>query len=154
MGLRHSLPRLRASATVVLVAGAATLLSACTNTASSNPDLIAGKKLFAQKCGSCHVLNRAGTKGTGGPNLDQALQQALRDGLKRSGTRGLLHVKLSYPPGSGSYEGAKRRLVSVAMPAKLVTGEAADNVGPYVASVVSKPGKASGLLATAVPQAG
>jgi hypothetical protein len=34
------------------------------NTNSTNPDLISGKKLFASKCGSCHVLSRAGTKGT------------------------------------------------------------------------------------------
>src|SRR4029453_6726439 len=35
-----------------------------------------------------------------------------------------------------------------------VTGDDADNIAAYVASVVSKPGKDSGLLATAVPQAG
>jgi plastocyanin len=154
MGLRLSLPRLRASATIVVVAGAATLLSACTNTASSNPDLIAGKKLFAQKCGSCHVLSRAGTKGNVGPDLDQAFQQPLRDGLKRSGIRGLIHDQILFPPSFGSDEGGKRPDGSAAMPAKLVTGDDADNVAAYFASVVSKTGKDSGLLATAVPQAG
>jgi mono/diheme cytochrome c family protein len=154
MGLRLTVPRLRASATIVVVAGAATLLSACTNTGSSNPDLIAGKKLFAQKCGSCHVLNRAGTKGTVGPDLDQAFQQPLRDGLKRSGIRGLIHDQILYPPSFGSDEGGKRPDGSAPMPAKIVTGEDADNVAAYVASVVSKTGKDSGLLATAVPQAG
>lgn len=29
-----------------------------------------GKKIFVARCGSCHVLNAAGTKGTAGPNLD------------------------------------------------------------------------------------
>src|SRR3954449_10004921 len=154
MARRIPLSRLRAGATVALVGGAATVLSACTNTASSNPDLIAGKKLFAQKCGSCHVLSRAGTKGTVGPNLDQAFQQPLRDGLKRSGIRGLIHDQILYPPSFSADKGGKRPDGSVAMPGKLVTGEAADNVAAYVASVVSKPGKDSGLLATAVPQAG
>jgi plastocyanin len=154
MALRASLSRLRAGATVALVAGGATLLSACTNTASSNPDLISGKKLFAQKCGSCHVLNRAGTKGTVGPNLDQAFQQPLKDGMKRSGIRGVIHDQILYPPSFALDEGGKRPDGSAPMPAKIVTGDDADNIAAYVASVVSKPGKDSGLLATAVPQAG
>ena len=154
MALRLPLSRLRAGATVALVAGGATLLSACTNTASSNPDLISGKKLFAQKCGSCHVLNRAGTKGTVGPNLDQAFQQPLKDGMKRSGIRGVIHDQILYPPSFALDEGGKRPDGSQAMPAKLVTGDDADNVAAYVASVVSKSGKDTGLLATAVPQAG
>jgi plastocyanin len=158
MGLRLRLPRLnprlRASTTIVLAAGAATLLSACTNSASSNPDLISGKKLFAAKCGSCHVLNRAGTKGTVGPDLDQAFQQPLKDGLRRSGIRGLVRDQILYPPSFAEDEGGKRPDGSQAMPAKLVTGDDADNIAAYVASVVSKSGKDSGLLATAVPQAG
>jgi plastocyanin len=154
MARRISLSRLRTGATVALVGGAATLLSACTNTASNNPDLISGKKLFAQKCGSCHVLNRAGTKGTVGPNLDQAFQQPLKDGMKRSGIRGVIHDQILYPPSFALDEGGKRPDGSQAMPAKIVTGDDADNIAAYVASVVSKPGKDTGLLASAVPQAG
>jgi plastocyanin len=154
MALRPSLSRLRAGATVALVAGGATLLSACTNTASSNPDLISGKKLFAQKCGSCHVLSRAGTKGTVGPNLDQAFQQPLKDGMRRSGIRGVIHDQILYPANFALDEGGKRPDGSAPMPAKIVTGDDADNIAAYVAQVVSKPGKDTGLLATAVPQAG
>jgi plastocyanin len=154
MGLRHRLPGLRASVTIALVAGATTLLGACTNSNSSNPDLVSGKKLFAAKCGSCHVLARAGTKGTVGPDLDQAFQQPLKDGLRRSGIRGLVHDQIMYPPNFDLDEGGKRPDGSPAMPAKIVTGDDADNVAAYVASVVSKSGKDSGLLATAVPQAG
>jgi uncharacterized cupredoxin-like copper-binding protein len=153
MGPRSRFPGLRASAGVALAAGVATLLSACTNTVSSNPDPIAGKKLFAQKCGSCHVLSRAGTKGTTGPDLDQAFQQALKDGIPRSGIEGVVHDQILYP-GNFSEEGDKRADGSPAMPAKLVTGEDASDVAAYVASVVAKPGKDTGLLATAVPQAG
>jgi plastocyanin len=154
MGPRLSLPGLRASTAVVLAAGVATLLSACTNSASSNPDLVNGKKLFASKCGSCHVLNRAGTKGTVGPNLDQAFHQPLKDGLERSGIRDLVRDQILYPPSFALDEGGKRPDGSQPMPAKLVTGQNADDIAAYVASVVAKPGKDSGLLATAVPQAG
>jgi plastocyanin len=154
MARRIPLSRLRVGATVVLVGGAATLLSACTNTASSNPDLISGKKLFAQKCGSCHVLNRAGTKGTTGPNLDQAFQQSLKDGMRRSGIRGVIHDQILYPSNFALDVGGKRPDGSTPMPAKIVTGDEADNVAAYVAFVVGKPGKDTGLLATAVPQAG
>jgi plastocyanin len=154
MALRLPLPSLRTGATIVLAAGVTTLLGACTNTNSSNPDLISGKKLFAQKCGSCHVLARAGTKGTVGPNLDAAFEAPLRNGLKRSGIRGVVHDQILFPPNFKLDEGGKRPDGSPAMPAKIVTGADADDVAAYVASVVAKPGKDTGLLATAVPQAG
>jgi plastocyanin len=154
MGLRLRLPGLRAGVSVALVAGATTLLSACTDNTSANPDLVSGKKLFAAKCGSCHVLARAGTKGSVGPDLDQAFQQPLKDGLQRSGIRGLVRDQILYPPNFDLDEGGKRPGGSPAMPAKIVTGAQADNVAAYVASVVSKTGKDSGLLAKAIPQAG
>ena len=154
MARRLRLPALRTGALIALVAGTTTLLSACTNNNSSNPDLVSGKKLFAAKCGSCHVLNRAGTKGTVGPDLDLAFQQPLKDGLQRSGIRGLVHDQIMYPPNFDLDRGGKRPDGSQPMPAKIVTGKAADNVAAYVASVVSKSGKDGGLLAKAIPQAG
>jgi len=154
MARRLRLPALRTGALIALVAGATTLLSACTNSNSSNPDLVSGKKLFASKCGSCHVLERAGTKGTVGPNLDEAFQQPLKDGLQRSGIRGLIHDQIMYPSNFDLDRGGTRPDGSQAMPAKIVTGKDADNVAAYVASAVSKSGKDSGLLAKAIPQAG
>jgi plastocyanin len=153
MGPRPRSNRLRASAAVALAAVAVTVLSACTNASSKNADLVAGKKQFAQKCGSCHALSRAGTKGTAGPDLDLAFQQALRDGLPRSSIQGLIHDQILYPA-SFKAEGGKRADDSGAMPAGLVKGDDAVDVSAYVASVVAKSGKDSGLLATAVPQAG
>ena len=49
-------------------------------------DVARGKRLFTGegRCGGCHVLARAGTRGTVGPNLDDALVQARRDGLGQS----------------------------------------------------------------------
>jgi plastocyanin len=154
MGLRLRLPGLRAGALTALAAGATLLLSACTNTNSTNPDLISGKKLFASKCGSCHVLSRAGTKGTVGPNLDQAFQQSLKDGLGRTSIRGVIHDQILFPGNFELDKAGRRPGGGQAMPAKIVTGDDADNVAAYVASVVSKPGKDTGLLAKAVPQAG
>src|SRR4051794_37778617 len=117
MASRLRFPGLRTSMAVALAAASTTLLSACTNSNSSNPDLITGKKLFASKCGSCHVLARAGTKGTVGPNLDQAFQQPLKDGLRRSGIRGLVHDEILYPPSFAQDEGGKRPGGSAPMPA-------------------------------------
>jgi mono/diheme cytochrome c family protein len=112
-----------------------------------NPDLVAGKKMFVQKCGSCHVLQRAGTKGTTGPNLDEAFHQSLKEGFGVEAVRGVVKKQIEYPSRAGSNG-------TGVMPAKLVTGDDAEDVAAYVASVVSKPGKDTGLLATAVQPAG
>jgi plastocyanin len=107
-------------------------------------DLVAGKKMFAEKCGSCHTLARANTKGTQGPNLDQAFAQPLASGMERSGIEGAVHEQILNPA-----KLAKDN--KVYMPPKLVTGDDARNVAAYVASVVAKPGKDEGLLAEAIP---
>lgn len=123
-------------------------LSACENdNISQNADLIAGKKTFAQKCGACHVLARAGTKGVQGPNLDEAFRQALRDGFGRDTLHGVVFDQIRHP--------AKVPQDSPAyMPAQLVTGKLAGDVASYVASVVSRPGKDTGKLASAVAAPG
>lgn len=128
----------------------ATFLSAC---GGDNPDMIAGKQLFASKCGSCHVLARADSKGVTGPDLDLAFQQSLRDGLGRSGIRAVVRDQIKYPA-TFDVEVGKRADGTPAMPANLVDEEQADDVAAYVAAVVAKPGKDSGLLATAVKAAG
>jgi plastocyanin len=143
MGRVLSRPGLRAGFTGLAVVGAALVLSACsTQPEGENANLISGKQLFVQKCGSCHVLSRAGTKGTTGPNLDEAFQQGLKDGMKRSGITGAIHGQILHPNREG------------VMPAKLVTGDKAYDVAAYVAQSVAAGGKDSGLLATAVKQAG
>ena len=126
----------------------AVALSACENdNVPRDADLINGKKTFSQKCGSCHVLNRAGTKGTQGPNLDDAFRQSLKDGFGRDTIHGVVFDQIRHP--------AKVPKTSPAyMPPKLVTGKVAFDVASYVASVASRPGKDQGKLATAVPAAG
>lgn len=130
--------------TMLLAAPFAT--SAC-SVKEREADQIAGKQAFVKKCGSCHVLNRAGTKGITGPNLDEAFRQGLGDGLGTDGVRGVVRKQIAYPSRVG-VRGAG------IMPANLAGGTEADDIADYVAGVVSKPGKDEGLLATAVKQPG
>jgi plastocyanin len=124
----------------VLVAAGACLLVALAGceVKEEEGDLVNGKKLFVQKCGSCHILQRANSKGTTGPNLDQAFRRALKDGLGRDTIRSVVEKQILYP----NLEGV--------MPAKLVTGRNADDVAAYVGYAASRRGKDTGALATAV----
>lgn len=125
---------------LAISAGALTalaILSGC-EVRSGQADLVNGKQLFVQRCGSCHVLGRAETRGNAGPNLDEAFQAALGDGLGRGTVRGVVHEQILYPS------------INSQMPAKLVTGQDAEDVAAYVASVAARPGEDSGALATAV----
>jgi mono/diheme cytochrome c family protein len=131
-----------------VLAAATIAASGCTATGGTkDANVVLGKQLFVQKCGSCHTLARAGTKGTVGPNLDAAFAQSLRDGLKRSGIRGLVRDQIEYP-------GRSMSAAAEVMPAKLVTGQKAFDIATYVSQVVAKPGQDTGLLATAVQAAG
>src|SRR3712207_6828745 len=72
-------------------AASAEVLAGCTGTdTTADADLVAGKQLFVQKCGSCHVLSRAGTQGPQGPNLDTSLAVALEDGFGETAVRGMV----------------------------------------------------------------
>ena len=97
-------------------------------------DAALGKELFVNEgqCGSCHVLADAGTKGVIGPNLDDAFRQSREDGLGEATIRSVVRDQISYPveePSTGA----------PGMPADLVTGEDADAVAAYVASVAGLP---------------
>jgi mono/diheme cytochrome c family protein len=128
--------------------GLAAALSACeSDNVPKNADLIAGKKAFSQKCGSCHMLNRAGTQGTQGPNLDDAFRRALSEGFGRDTIHGVVFDQIRHPA-------AVRKDSPAYMPPKLVTGKLAFDVASYVAAVAARPGKDEGKLLTAVPAAG
>src|SRR4051812_4255796 len=137
----------RAALTAALVTSVP-LLSACgAKDGAENADVVAGKQTFVSKCGACHTLSRAGTKGTQGPNLDEAFQQSLKEGFGETAVRGVIYKQILYPNKAKNSDG-------VLMPANLVTGEDAHDVAAYVAEVAAKPGKDAGLLATAVKAAG
>jgi plastocyanin len=125
---------------------AALAMSGC-SIKDDNPDLTAGKQMFVQKCGSCHVLSRAGTKGLTGPNLDEAFRRAKIDGLGTDTIRGVVKKQIEYPSRPGEAG-------TGIMPAKLVTGEHAADVAAYVAASAGAAGKDTGLLATAVKSGG
>ena len=130
---------LGAAAWGLLAAG----LSACgSGAASENADLIAGKKAFAQKCGSCHALERAGTTGATGPDLDDAFRRALADGFGRGTIRGVVADQIRFPADVPEDSPAY-------MPADLVEGRLVGDVAAYVAMVAARPGEDKGKLATA-----
>lgn len=122
-----------ALATVALAAGAIGL-SAC---GRDDADLINGKTQFVNKCGACHTLARADTKGTQGPNLDDAFVTPRRDGMTAKTVEGVVLRQMAHP-----------RRGSI-MPAGLVEGETAHDVAAYVGHAAGIPGRDQGPLAEA-----
>jgi plastocyanin len=107
-----------------------------------DPNLIAGKQQFVAKCGACHVLAHAETKGVVGPNLDEAFLRSLHEGLGRDSIRSVVQGQVENPNPEG------------VMPRNLASGAVLNDIASYVAEVADKPGKDSGLLATAVAPTG
>ncbi len=141
--MERGLPKGRV-VTVAALAASAAVLAACGSQSATQPDdnLVAGKQMFVAKCGACHTLARAGTKGTVGPNLDAAFRQSLSEGFGRSAVRGVVAEQIKIPSRTGG------------MPADLVTGDHVTDVAAYVAASVDRPGEDTGVLATAVKAAG
>lgn len=133
--------RLRDVIAVVAGGGVLAVAGGC-SLSEEEPDLVAGKRLFVERCGSCHQLARADTKGTQGPNLDEAFAHALASGMDRDGVQSAVHDQILTPA-----KLAKDN--KVYMPPKLVDGKDAVNVAAYVAEVAARPGKDTGLLAEA-----
>ena len=132
------------------VAAAAALLvgaSGC-ELKDDGDNLVAGKQMFVAKCGSCHVLKRAGTTGVTGPNLDEAFQQARQSGFGQSTFEGIVYGQILHPARTAQTDPATGK-PGAKMPAMLYTGEDAQDVAAYVASAVSKSGEDKGQLAAA-----
>ena len=120
------------AALIVLSLAAALVLAACSDTVgytdASSGDKIRGKELFKQGCGSCHTLADAGTTGAIGPNLDYAFVQSRIDGLGEETIVQVVRDQMAYAvtkPSTGA----------PGMPRDIFTGQDADDVATYVASV-------------------
>jgi plastocyanin len=133
--------------------GRAALLAACGALAlaasgcgsvkhGEHADLVLGKQEFVAKCGACHMLARADTKGTVGPNLDVAFHQSVAEGLGRSAIPGVVRYQVEYPNPEN------------VMPKGLANGSVLDDIAAYVAYAADRPGGDSGLLASAVAPVG
>ncbi len=117
-------------------------VAGCSVKGADNANVIVGKQMFVAKCGSCHTLARAETKGLVGPNLDEAFRVALEEGEKRSTVRGIVEKQVQIPNPEG------------AMPKNLVSGADLQDVAAYVSESAAKSGKDTGLLASAVKAPG
>jgi mono/diheme cytochrome c family protein len=117
---------------------AALAMSGCGSGHDSGADLVNGKKLFIGEgtCGSCHTLQRAGTKGVQGPNLDAAFENSRQVGFGDSVIEGVVRDQIAHP-----------RRGSI-MKADLVSGDDRRDVAAYVAAVAGVPGQDGGLLAS------
>jgi plastocyanin len=113
----------------------------------SGDNVVNGKEQFVAKCGSCHTLARAGTRGVTGPNLDQAFQRAREDGFGEGTFQGIVHKQILHPALMQQVDPVTGKLLPL-MPANLVTGQDAADVAAYVAQAASQPGEDSGRLAT------
>lgn len=114
----------------------------CSVKQAENPNLIVGKQQFVSRCGSCHTLARASTKGTVGPNLDEAFRFAVVEGGGRSTVRGIVEGQVAYPNPEG------------AMPKDLAKGAVLKDIAAYVAASVARTGSDKGLLGSAVQAPG
>src|SRR3954452_3984927 len=126
---------------------AALATSGCGLTARHD-NLVNGKQQFASKCGTCHTLARAGTKGTTGPNLDEAFMRARQDGFKDTTFAGIVAGQIRHPSRLPQVDPATKKTLAL-MPANLVTGDDVTDVAAYVGMVAGAGGKDTGRLAQA-----
>jgi mono/diheme cytochrome c family protein len=126
----------RAGALALALCGSL-VMTACD--ASEDADLDRGRALFLQNCGTCHSLAQAGSTADIGPDLDASFAQARSDGMDSDTVEGVVQQQISNPrqieEGVPDYD-------RVFMPADLVTGQDAEDVAAYVASVAGIPGAA------------
>jgi plastocyanin len=108
----------------------------------NNPDLIVGKQEFVAKCGACHKLARADTKGTVGPDLDEAFRTDIAEGLERSAVETVVEGQVENPNRFG------------VMPSGLASGSTLADIAAYVSQSVDRSGPDTGLLASAVQAPG
>ncbi|MCB0874637.1 MAG: c-type cytochrome [Solirubrobacterales bacterium] len=100
---------------------------------SSSPEKVAAsdeaaRQLFVTNCGTCHTLDRAGTHGVVGPNLDDRLAAAgpATDQAAVDATQQRVMTAIQQGVGNG------------AMPAGILEGSNAQTVANFVARVAGQ----------------
>jgi cytochrome c6 len=95
-------------------------------------DKDAGKKLFQDRCSSCHTLAAAGAQGTIGPNLDDAFAEARKEGYKETAIEDIVAGQIRAP---GQYAtGSTADRLQYNMPPNLVRGAELADVAAFVAA--------------------
>jgi mono/diheme cytochrome c family protein len=123
---------LRALAGVFLAALIVAVGSGCgTGGPAEGGNANLGKDLFTGdgRCGSCHTLKDAGSRGQIGPNLDDAFRQDKAEGYEESTIENVVLDQIRFPR-KGSL-----------MPADLLEGDDAVDVAAYVAKCAASTDK-------------
>jgi mono/diheme cytochrome c family protein len=131
---RHGRWLLGAAGSALLAVG----VGGCALKGDANISLVLGKQLFVKNCAQCHTLARANTTGVLGPNLDDAFAESISAGLGRNVVHGVVEQQILYPT-TGSV-----------MPKLPLTTRQAADIAAYVQYAAARPGKDTGLLASAV----
>jgi len=130
----------------LLLAGIAIVALGGCELKDDGDNLVNGKTLFVERCSQCHVLARANAQGVTGPNLDEAWQQAKKDGFGRSTYAGVVHQQILEPNRNPQVDPATGKELPL-MPANLAAGEDAQDIAAYVAQAAAAPGEDAGRLA-------
>jgi cytochrome c2 len=115
---------LRAARGALLAGLVVAIVSGCgTGGAAHGGDANRGKKLFVSeaRCGSCHTLRDAGSRGQVGPNLDDAFAESKAEHFRLSTIQNVVLDQIRFPTSKSG------------MPANLVKGQDAKDVAAYVA---------------------
>lgn len=134
IGRSNSKLSLAKTALVTVSVAGAFAISGCGN--DDQADLNNGKQLFTEKCGACHTMAGANSKGVVGPNLDDAFARARKDGMNDATIESVTIGQIKHP--------SQRVPAKVKMPANIVTGTDARDVAAYVGATAGLEAGASG----------
>jgi mono/diheme cytochrome c family protein len=116
---------------LVAVGAAMAFIAGCDTNENANTER--GRELFVENCGTCHILAQAATTNETGPDLDASFAAAREAGMDNDTIEGVVQAQIGNPrttdPEDPTY-----------MPAEIVTGQDAEDVATYVASVAGVPG--------------
>jgi cytochrome c6 len=105
-------------------------------------DASQGKKLFSDKCASCHTFGDAKSQGTIGPNLDDAFSSDKQQGFSEQTMADVVRGQIAYADPQGP------------MKPNLVTGADADDVALYIAKCAGNPNCGVTAARSAPPPSG